>query len=124
MAVSDESFVAFVRDQLQALRGVAFRRMFGGYGIYADARFFGIVYQGRLYFKTDATSRASYRDRGMHPLHVSARQTLNNYHEVPLDVLEDSETLIAWAQEALESKTTPRRRLARKRTKTSSRRQK
>jgi TfoX/Sxy family transcriptional regulator of competence genes len=32
------------------LGSLRLRRMFGGYGIYRDEKFFGILYQGGLYF--------------------------------------------------------------------------
>jgi len=57
MKSMDESFKDFVLDQLQALAGVDARRMFGGFGLYRDEIFFGIVYRGRLYFKTDEGDR-------------------------------------------------------------------
>ena len=34
-------------DQLCNLEGVEARRMFGGYGLYQDETFFGIVHKGR-----------------------------------------------------------------------------
>lgn len=97
-----ESFAEYVREQVQGLRGVEFRRMFGGYGLYSGAKFFGILYKGRLYFKTDAQSSQVYRERGMEAFKPSARQTLKNYFEVPVEVLEDSELLVAWARRAID----------------------
>ena len=97
----DDSFKEFVRDQLKDLHGIAFRRMFGGYGIYAGSRFFGILHGGRLYFKTDAQSRSEYLQRGMDALRATAKQVLSNYYEVPADILEDPEVLIAWAQRSV-----------------------
>ena len=40
----DESFKDFVLDQLHDLDGVEVRRMFGGYGLYQDELFFGILH--------------------------------------------------------------------------------
>ena len=101
MPSADASFSSFVRDQLSSLPGVTLRAMFGGYGIYQRARFFGIVFRGRLYFKTDAISRPAYLAQGMKPFRPSAKQTLKHYYEVPADVLEAPEQLIAWARQAL-----------------------
>ncbi len=47
MNKKDESFKDFVLDQLCNLEGVEARRMFGGYGLYQDETFFGIVHKGR-----------------------------------------------------------------------------
>lgn len=76
------------------------RPMFGGYGLYQGAAFFGIIWRGRLYLKTDADTVAAYRQRGMRPFRPSARRTLAAYYEVPADTLEDPEELAAWAERA------------------------
>ena len=75
--------------------------MFGGYGIYASSRFFAILHEGRLYFKTDAESRVAYREQGMGSFRPTAKQTLINYYEVPPDVTEDAELLVRWAKRAI-----------------------
>ncbi len=56
MNKKDESFKDFVLDQLQEIDNVEARRMFGGYGLYQDETFFGIVHKGQLYFKIDETT--------------------------------------------------------------------
>jgi DNA transformation protein len=71
--------------------------MFGGHGLYRGEAFFGIIFRGRLYFRTDEASRASYLECGMRPFRPNARQTLGTYYEVPLDVLEDPRELERWA---------------------------
>lgn len=95
-----ESFKCYIEDALQVLGGVHLRRMFGGYGIYRDEIFFGILHQDCLYFKTDETSRVNYIAHGMQPFRPNAKQTLKNYYEVPLEIVDDPETLVAWAREA------------------------
>lgn len=99
----DEEFAWFVRDQLGGLPGLAFRKMFDSFGIYLGRRFFGIVHKGALYFKTDGESREAYADRGMEPFRPSETQTLKNYYEVPVDILEDRDLLRAWAVRAAEA---------------------
>jgi DNA transformation protein len=97
--VSD-SFVEFVIDQLRDLGDVRSRAMFGGYGLYCGDILFGIVYDDRVYFKTDADTFGEYARRGMHSFHPREGQTLRNYYEVPVDVLDDREEVTAWALEA------------------------
>ena len=97
----DVGFKAFVEDQLSGLRGVVCRGMFGGYGIYQGRTFFGIIYQGQLYFKTSEATRGRYTAAGMKPFKPSAKQTLKSYYEVPADVIEDPDALVTWAQEAI-----------------------
>lgn len=97
---ADDSFVAFVLEQLAALPALEARAMFGGHGLYTEGRFFGILHRGRLYFKTDERSRAEYRTRGMDCFRPNPKQSLKNYYEVPVDILE-SEALVIWARRAV-----------------------
>ena len=102
----DESFKEFVLDQLGALPEVRAKAMFGGYGLYLSDRFFGILMDGRLYFKTDEETRTAYVERRMGPfIYEKARRTLTiNYFEVPPDVLESREDLVAWARRAIQAR--------------------
>jgi DNA transformation protein len=99
----DESFKEFVLDQLGALPDVRARAMFGARGLYSGERFFAILDDGRLFFKTDAQSQADYTARGMGPFTYESkgRRIALNYHEVPLDVLENAPELVAWAERAI-----------------------
>lgn len=96
----EDSFRDFVLDQLSPLGEVVCRSMFGGYGLYRRADFFGIIYDGRLFFKTDEATREKYIRLGMAPFTPSEKQVLKNYLEVPEEILEDGEELAAWAREA------------------------
>lgn len=100
----DDSFKAFVLDQLSALPDVRAKAMFGAHGIYAGEKFFGILDEGRLFFKTDASSQADYTARGMEPFTYESkgRVLTMSYHEVPPDVLENPHELTAWARRAIQ----------------------
>jgi DNA transformation protein and related proteins len=93
-----DSFRDYVEEQLGP--GMSFRAMFGGVGISRGEAFFGILFKGRLYFRTGPHSRAKYVAQGSKPFKPSARQTLKSYYEVPADILENADTLRAWALEA------------------------
>jgi len=99
----DESFKEFVLDQLSALPEVRAKAMFGAFGLYQGAHFFGILDAGRLFFKTDAQSQADYVARGMEPFtYESKGRTLTmSYHEVPPEVLENTGELAEWARRAI-----------------------
>ena len=100
IGMKEDSFRDFVLDQLRSLEGLRCRPMFGGYGLYLHADFFGILYDGRLYFKTDESTRKEYRDRGMGPFDPGGEQVLKSYYEVPEEIVEDNEELVSWAREA------------------------
>jgi DNA transformation protein len=101
MNKKDDSFKDFILDQLQELNNVEARRMFGGYGLYRDETFFGILHKGRLYFKIDDTTVKDYRRRKMKPFRPSAKQTLKSYYQVPVEIMEDADELSAWAVKAI-----------------------
>ncbi|MEI7843936.1 MAG: TfoX/Sxy family protein [Gallionellaceae bacterium] len=96
--MSTDSFLDFVLEQLATLAGLRSKRMFGGYGLYSGEAFFGIVYDGRLYFKTNADTLPEYLAKNAAVFAPSEKQVLKNYREVPVDILEDSERLLLWAR--------------------------
>lgn len=95
-----DSFVELVLDQLRGLPGVTWRRMFGGYGFYAGGLFFAVVWDDRLYLKTDDAGEAAFRERGMGPFTYEGG-ALKSLYEVPADVLEDADELVEWARRAV-----------------------
>ena len=99
----DDSFKEFVLDQLRALPELRARAMFGAHGIYAADNFFGILDEGRLFFKTDAASQADYTARGMGPFtyEMKGKVMTMAYHEVPPDILEQPHELVLWAHKAI-----------------------
>ncbi|MGE0201135.1 MAG: TfoX/Sxy family protein [Candidatus Melainabacteria bacterium] len=96
-AKAPPDFLLFLADQLAGLPDFTWKRMFGGYGLYAGGVFFGIVADGRFYFKTSTVTRKSYLDEGMAPFRPTEKQTLKNYYEVPVRIIEDADALLAWA---------------------------
>jgi DNA transformation protein len=106
--VTDE-FQIFISDQLSELKGLCMKRMFGAVGMYLDGVFFGILDDGRLFFKTSVSTREKYVAAGCGPFTYekkgkggSPAQTvaLKSYYEVPIDVLETRSDLVRWAREA------------------------
>jgi DNA transformation protein len=98
--MKEDSYRDFVLDQLRSREGLRCRPMFGGYGLYLGEDFFGILYDGCLYFKTDESTRWEYRDRGMGPFAPGGDQVLKTYYQVPEEIVEDDEELVSWAREA------------------------
>ena len=101
MPTKNDGFKDFILDQLTELNGVTARAMFGGYGLYQRATFFGIIHKGRLYFKVSTTTVHHYMDHGMKPFRPNSKQTLKSFYGVPIDVIEDAEALTQWATEAV-----------------------
>jgi DNA transformation protein len=104
MTGSDDSFKIFVLDQLSALPELRAKAMFGAHGLYAGDKFFGILDEGRLFFKTDAQSQKDYEARGMGPFtyQMKGKVMTMAYHEVPPDILEQPTELVEWARRAIQ----------------------
>jgi len=101
MPVSDE-YQNFVFDQLSGLAGIHHRRMFGGIGIYCEGLFFALIENDTLRFKVDDSNRGDYESAGMQPFRpYKNKKTVLQFYEVPIDVLEDSQELMIWAQKAI-----------------------
>jgi DNA transformation protein and related proteins len=101
--MTDNSFKEFVLDQLSTLPEVRARAMFGAHGLYSGDHFFGILDEGRLFFKTDAKSQTDYTARGMGPFTYESKGKVMtmSYHEVPPDILEQRQELAEWARKAI-----------------------
>lgn len=100
MSGKNDGFKDFILDQLADLRGVTVRAMFGGYGLYHRSAFFGIIHKDRLYFRVTSATASRYKGHGMRPFRPSPKQTLKSFYEVPIDILEDRDQLLEWAQES------------------------
>ena len=95
----NHEFKEYVLDQLRFLERVECKPMFGGFGLYSDGVFFGIIAKGAVYFKTNAATVDAYKEKGMEAFKPS--QTLKNYFEVPPEILEDEQLLKDWALNSL-----------------------
>jgi DNA transformation protein len=110
MAVS-EDYLTYVLGQLAGLEHVAWRRMFGGIGLYYQDRFFAIITGDTVYFKVSDANRGDYVSRGMHPFRPYPDKPMRRdpdtprgsmaYYEVPADVLEDPEECVTWARRSV-----------------------
>lgn len=102
MAVQAQ-YLAYVLEQLAGLGNMATRRMFGGVGLYSGELFFGLIDDDTLFFKTDASNAAEYQARNMPRFMPPANRPLSpmGYHQVPADIIEEGESLVAWARESV-----------------------
>ena len=120
--MADIFFPDYVLEQLAAFGGVTARGMFGGNGLFKGGLMFGLIADGELYFKVDDGNRADFEAKKSQPFTYEARgrKVALSYWFVPEEVIEDSDTLRAWAAKAYDaalkgrkdtaSKPKPRRR--------------
>jgi DNA transformation protein len=96
-------YLDYTLELLAPLGQITSRSMFGGYGIYRDGVIFAIVIDETLYFKVTADNQADYMQAGSQPFTYSksdGKTATMSYWEVPLEVLEDQDQLLAWARKA------------------------
>ena len=100
MPVTD-SFVEFVLEQLDSLGPLTPKRMFGGVGLYAGDLFFALVADDVVYLKADDSTRGALEAAGARPFQPYPDRPRGGgtmqYYSVPVAVLEDSDSLTAWA---------------------------
>ena len=104
MSVSDD-YLAYLQDLMPWVSDLRSKRMFGGVGLYSDALFFAIVVDNILYLKADAKNAALYGDGGGEQFsHQRQGKTVKmGFWSVPADIQEESETLRAWVESALDA---------------------
>ncbi|MBI1397194.1 MAG: competence protein TfoX [Betaproteobacteria bacterium] len=91
-----------VRDLLAPLGHVRSKPMFGGYGLYVNDVFVAIVAVVTLWFRVDDGNRPDYERAGSRPFRPWAdRDTEMPYREVPGEVFDDREAMVAWGGKAL-----------------------
>lgn len=76
--------------------------MFGGVGIYAGNLFFALIADDTLYFKVDDSNRPDFEARDMGPFRPFGETgEVMQYYCVPEELLDDPESLGAWAEKAI-----------------------
>ena len=102
MAVQPQ-YLAYILEQLEALGNLHSRRMFGAVGLYSGELFFGLIDDDTLFFKSDSTNSAEYIARKM-PRFMpfpDRPEAVMAYYQVPADIIEDAESLTAWARKSV-----------------------
>jgi DNA transformation protein len=99
-------FVGYLIEMLQPLGTIRAKSMFGGWGFYADERFFAIVADEAFYVKVDDVSREEFESRGLQPFRYEVRDKVRasmDYYEPPPEAMDDREILNEWARKGLEA---------------------
>lgn len=98
--------------RLSAVVPVEWRAMFGGFGIYSEGVFFGLVSsQGIPYLRRNDASHPDHENAGSEPFQPYSRvksragmQVTIPHYEVPEKVRARSAKLRRWAEKALEAR--------------------
>lgn len=97
--------IAWFCELLSALGPVRARRMFGGWGLYAEGRMVAVVMDGELYLKTAPGDRDNYAAAGSGPFvyRSRGRDVALSYWRAPAEALDDPEAMRPWARRALQA---------------------
>src|SRR5689334_11492829 len=93
-----------VVERVAAALDVVARRMFGGVGLYHEGVFFGLVDEGRLYLRIDATTKPRFVAEGCAPFRpMPDEPSAEAYWSAPERVLASRSLLRAWSLDAVKA---------------------
>jgi DNA transformation protein len=95
----------FIRELFAPFRPVTVRRMFRSAGIFCDGVMFGLVSEGTIFLKVDATSIPDFEREGSRPFTYTRGERGRvelPYWRLPERLYDDPDALAAWAGRALE----------------------
>jgi DNA transformation protein len=95
---------ADIVEMFTAFGPVVPRRMFSGFGIFADGTMFALVERGVLYLKADPQTVATFEREGQGPFSYMAKgrkRASMSYWRAPDRLYDDPDELALWARDAL-----------------------
>ena len=99
-------FVDYLVEQLTPLGDVTAKSMFGGWGIYHEARMFALVAGDTLYIKVDDANRADFERENLRPFRYERRdkgEAVMDYYEPPAAAIDNRDLLCEWARKGIEA---------------------
>ncbi len=94
-------------EMFAAFGPVVPRRMFSGFGVFADGTMFALVARDTLYLKADPQTVAAFETEGQGPFTYAAKgakggkRAILSYWRAPDRLYDDPDELAAWARDAL-----------------------
>lgn len=83
-------------QKLGSLAGITTKRMFGGHGIFHNAKMFGLIdSKGQVYLKADDSIKSNFENAGSH------RHSRMPYFSIPEEVLSNADSLVEWANRSI-----------------------
>jgi DNA transformation protein len=95
-----------IAELFAAFGPVSVRRMFSGFGLYADDVCFSLFLRGELYFKTDETTVPRFAAEGSRPFSYTQTRsgkvvTVNSFWRLPERLYDDPDELAEWTRAAV-----------------------
>lgn len=93
-----------IADLFATFGHIHVKRMFGGFGLYAEGLMFAICVDGQIYLKTDVTLARCLRGAGSHPFayEKKGKTVTMNFWSLPESALDDGDELAALARRAVQ----------------------
>jgi DNA transformation protein len=91
-------------EMFAAFGPVVPRRMFSGFGVFADGTMFALVARDTLYLKADRRTLPAFEREGQGPFTYTAKgrkRASMSYWRAPDRLYDDPDELAAWARDAL-----------------------
>lgn len=101
----DSGFIDYLRELLEPLDGITFKRMFGSYGIFRHGLMFALVSADTLYFKVDEQNKAAFIARDLEPFTYmkEGKPMPLSYYRAPEETLDNSDDMCEWAESAYQA---------------------
>ena len=96
-----------IAEMFSAYGPIQSKRMFSGFGLYAEGVCFCMVLRGgEFYFKVDETSAPRFESEGCKPFSYSQRKsgkvvTVNSFWQMPERLYDDPDELADWTRQAV-----------------------
>ena len=99
------AFKDYILEMLDPIGPVSARRMFGGGGIFLHGNMFALIDDDVLYFKVDDQNIKPYDDEAASAFTYmrGGKELALSYREVPAEVIDETDELCGWAQQAWEA---------------------
>lgn len=98
------AFIEHLLELCSSLGAVRVRAMFGGYGVYAGERMFGLVDEDVLYLKVYDGNRARFDALSLPPFVYPSKKgpmEMTGWRRAPADCFDDADVMCDWARSAL-----------------------
>lgn len=95
-----------IADLFSAFGPVSVKRMFSGFGLYAEEVCFSLFLRGELFLKADETSAPRFAHEGSKPFSYTQPTsgktvTVNSFWRLPARLYDDPDELAEWARAAV-----------------------
>ena len=99
---TDTGLLEHLRELLEPMAGVTFKRMFGGHGLFRHGLMFALIADDTLYFKVDEQNKPAFAERDLGPFiyYKGDKPMPMSYYRAPDETLDDSDEMVALAEQA------------------------